>query len=472
MANRAAKRLDVVVNQALQSTAVAGEDVPFRGRCPTDAGFATKCLYGGQEPDPSTGARTPSITMSTAFVFKDAKDAAEKFALQTFGPIYTRITNPTSDLVEKKIAALEGGMAAVSTSSGHAAQMLAFSNIMMPGDNFVAINKLYGGSVTQFSRQFKQFGWSVTFCNEDDFDGVEKAINAKTKCVYCEAIANPGGLVIDIARLADIAHRHGLPLIVDNTTATPYLVRPFEHGADVIVHSATKALCGHGNAMGGFIVEKGEFDWGEKGKFPILSEPCDSYHGIVINDVFGKNGPVAEMFGTKGKTGLAFIIAARVLGLRDMGMCVSPFNSFLISMGMETLPLRMQKHCDNALAVAKFLNGHPAVKWVRYAGLGGPNYALAQKYSPKGSGALFTFGLKGGYEAGVKLVDSVQMMSLVANLGDSRTLLAHPASMMHSQLSEEQRKAAGAETETIRISIGLEDVEDIINDFKQALAKC
>eukprot|EP00931_Biecheleriopsis_adriatica_P002826 TRINITY_DN10396_c0_g1_i1.p1 TRINITY_DN10396_c0_g1~~TRINITY_DN10396_c0_g1_i1.p1 ORF type:complete len:453 (+),score=106.32 TRINITY_DN10396_c0_g1_i1:68-1426(+) len=443
----------------------------FGGRCPDNARFSTKCLYAGQEPDPITGARTCPITMSTGFVFKDSDDAASKFALQTFGPIYTRITNPTAEALEKKIAALEGGMAALAVSCGHAAQLLAFSNIMQAGDHFITTNKLYGGSVTQFSRQFKQFGWEVTFCGHEDFAAVEAAITPKTKAIYCESIANPGGLVIDLQKLADIAHKHGLPLIVDNTTATPYLVRPFEHGADIIVHSATKALGGHGNAMGGFIVEKGDFNWAESGKYPIISEPCDSYHGLKIYETFGKDGPVAGMFGTQGKTGLSFIIAARVLGLRDMGMCISPFNAFLISMGMETLPLRMQKHCENALAVAKFLEKHPKVSWVRYAGLGGDNYELHKKYCPKGAGALFTFGLKGGYAAGKALVDNVKMISLVANLGDSRTLVAHPASMMHSQLTEEQRQAAGAETETIRISIGLEDVEDITEDLEQSLGK-
>jgi O-acetylhomoserine (thiol)-lyase len=443
-------------------------DAGFGGRCPENAGFATKCLLAGQEPDPATGARTCPITMSTGFVFKNSDDAAAKFALQAFGPIYTRITNPTSEALEKKIAALEGGSAAVAVSCGHAAQLLAFSNILQPGDHFIATDKLYGGTYTQFGRQFKQFGWEVSFCGVEDFEGIEKAITPKTKALYCESVANPGGLVVDLEKLADIAHRHGVPLIVDNTTATPYLVRPFEHGADVIVHSATKALGGHGNAMGGFVVEKGDFDWGS-GKFPIISEPCDSYHGVKLYETFGKDGPVADMLGTKGKTGISFAIAARVLGLRDMGMCISPFNAFLISMGMETLPLRMQKHCDNALAVAQFLEKHEAVSWVRYAGLGGPNYDLHQKYCPKGAGSLFTFGLKGGYAAGKKLVDSVKMISLVANLGDSRSLIAHPASMMHSQLTDEQREACGANSDTIRLSIGIEDVEDIISDLRCAL---
>lgn len=445
-------------------------EAKFGGRCPDTARFATKCLYAGQEPDPVTGARSPNITMSTAFVFENSDDAAAKFALQAFGPIYSRITNPTAEAMENKVAALEGGNAAVSTSSGHAAQLLAFSSLMFPGDHVVSTNKLYGGTVTQFSRQFKQFGWECTFCGFDDFDGIEKAITPKTKAVYMEAIANPGGLVCDIRRIADIAHKHGLPLIVDNTTATPYLVRPFEHGADIIVHSATKGLCGHGNAMGGLVIEKGDFDWSAGNKFPILSEPCESYHGVNIYETFGKDGPVAEMMGTKGVKGMAFVIACRVLGLRDIGMCISPFNAFLISMGIETLPLRIQKCSDNAMAVATFLEKHDKVAWVRYGGLpSSPNNAMAKKYCPKGTGSLFTFGLKGGYEAGKQLVDSVKMISLVANLGDSRTLIAHPASMMHSQLTPEQQKAAGAEVETIRFSVGLEDVDDIIDDLKQAL---
>merc|ERR1712151_171397 len=300
--------------------------------------------------------------------------------------------------------------------------------------------------------------------------GIESAINDKTKAIYCESIANPGGLITDVQKLADIAHKHGLPLIVDNTTATPYLMRPFEHGADVIVHSATKALGGHGNAMGGFIVEKGDFNWGS-GKFPVISEPCDSYHGMKMYETFGKDGPVAEMLGTKGKVGISFAITARVLGLRDMGMCMSPFNAFLINMGIETLHLRQQRICDNALAVAKHLDAHEKVAWVSYPGLGKTaNYELQQKYSPLGAGGLFTFGCKGGYEAGKNFVDTMQMISLVANLGDSRTLAAHPGSMMHAQLTDEQRAAAGAGMETIRLSVGLEDVQDIIADIDKALA--
>jgi O-acetylhomoserine (thiol)-lyase len=448
----------------------------FGGRLPEGAGFATQCLYAGQEPDPTTGARVTPIYQNTAFVFKDSDDAAAKFALSAFGPIYSRLHNPTSDALEKKVAALEGGMFAMSVASGHAAQLIAFTNLMNCGDNIVVSNKLYGGTVTQFSRQFKQFGWEARFVNEDDYEAMDKAVDENTKAVYCESICNPGGVIVDLEEVAKIAHKHGLPLIVDNTSATPYLVRPFEHGADIILHSGTKFLCGHGNAMAGFIVEKGDFDWGAKNasgdsKFPILGTPCESYHGLNFYETFGKDGPVAEMFGTKGKTGICFAIAARCLGLRDCGPCLAPMNAFLVNMGMETLPLRMEKHCENAKAVADFLEAHAAVESVNYCGLASNKcFSLGQKYCPKGCGSLFTFSVKGGYEAAKKTVDAVKMISLVANLGDIRTLIAHPASMMHSQLSPEQQAAAGASPEIIRLSIGCEDAKDIIADLDQALA--
>mmetsp|Transcript_85796 Transcript_85796/g.151398 ORF Transcript_85796/g.151398 Transcript_85796/m.151398 type:complete len:480 (-) Transcript_85796:178-1617(-) len=446
----------------------AGE---FGGRMPADGGFSTACIHAGQQPDPNTGARVPPIHMSTAFVFKDTDDAAAKFNLAAFGPIYTRITNPTWDAVEAKVAALEGGMAALSVSSGHAAQLLAFSNLLQPGDNFVSTAQLYGGSVTQFGRQFKQFGWEVRFVQHDDLDAIEAQIDSNTKAVYAECVANPGGVIVDIGKAAAIAHKHGLPLIVDNTSATPYLVKPFDHGADIVVHSATKYLCGHGNSLGGFIVEKGDFDWAASGKFPIIAEPCASYHGMSFYEVFGKDGPVAEMFGTKGKTGMAFAIAARALGLRDMGMCLSPMNAFIINMGMETLALRMDKTCENAMAVAEFLEKHPKVDAVNYSGLESNKcHDLAKKYCPKGVGGLMTFSVKGGFEAAKKVVNNVKMISLVANLGDSRTLVAHPASMMHRQLTEEQQRKAGAAPEVIRLSIGIEDAQDIIKDLDEALA--
>jgi len=447
---------------------------PFGGRCPEGAtpasNFATMCLYAGQEPDPVTGARVMPIHQSTGFVFKDTKDAAAKFALQAFGPIYSRITNPTCDAVEKKLAALEGGIYALSTASGHSAQLLCFTNLMNAGDNLVATNKLYGGTVTQFSRQFKQFGWEARFVDENDYAAMDAAIDEKTKAIYCESLCNPGGVVVDLEKVAEVAHKHGIPLIVDNTSATPYLVRPFEHGADIVLHSGTKFLCGHGNALMGFIVEKGDFDWGASGKFPILATPCDSYHGVNMYEVFGKDGPVADMLGTKGKAGIAFCIAARTLGLRDCGPCAAPMNAFIVSMGMETLPLRIEKHCANAQAVAEFLEAHPAVESVQYCGLKSNKYhALCQKYAPKGAGSLFTFCVKGGYEAAQKTVDGVKMISLVANLGDVRTLIAHPASMMHAQLNADQQRAAGASPEVIRMSIGIEDAADIIADLDQAL---
>jgi len=450
-------------------------DAGYKGRCPAGMtpkdNFSTMCIYAGQEPDPTTGSRVPAICQNTGFVFKNTDDAAAKFALQAIGPIYTRIGNPTCDAVEAKIAALEGGFAALTVASGHAAQMICFTNLMNSGDNFVSTKQLYGGSVTQFGRQFAQFGWEVRFFDVDDYDAIEKAIDDKTKAIYCESICNPGGVVSDLEKLAAIAHKNGLPLIVDNTTATPYLCRPFEFGADIVLHSATKYLGGHGNALCGFIVEKGDFDW-KSDKFPILSKPCDSYHGIDFASVFGKDGPVAEMFGVKGQKGLAFTVGCRALGLRDCGPCASPFNAFLISMGMETLPLRMAKHCQNALEVAEFLKAHPKVASVSYAGLKDSKYnELANKYCPKGASGLFTFSCTGGFEDAKKVVNAVEMISLVANLGDTRTLIAHPASMMHSQLTEEQQIAAGADPSVLRMSIGIEDAQDIINDLKQALER-
>ncbi|GAB5366315.1 hypothetical protein AAMO2058_001133500 [Amorphochlora amoebiformis] len=453
------------------------DEKEFRARCPEGVtpadNFGTMALHAGQEPDPIHGSRVPPIYMNTGFIFKDAQDAASKFALQAFGPIYTRIGNPTNDALEKKVAALEGGMAALCVASGHGAQMTAFSNLLNSGDNFISTNKLYGGSYTQFTRQFKQFGWEVRMKDQDDFEGIAAAIDSNTKAIYCESIANPGGIITDVEALSSIAKSAGIPLIVDNTTASPYLIRPFEWGADVVIHSATKFLGGHGNALGGVIVEKGDFDWlADSEKFPIIATPCESYHGLNFAEVFGKDGPVAEMFGTKGKTGMAFAIAARALGLRDMGACISPMNTFLIQMGIETLHVRMERHCANATALAEFLNQHPKIEWVKYAGLeSDPGYKLHQKYCPKGAGSLFTFGVKGGYEAAKTVVDSVQMFSLVANLGDTRSLIAHPASMMHSQLGDEAKKTLGAPPDCVRVSVGIEEIEDIIADMDLALSK-
>lgn len=419
-------------------------------------GFATLAVHAGAKPDPTTGARATPIYQTTAFVFDDVDHAASLFGLQAFGNIYTRITNPTTAVLEERVAALEGGTAAVAVASGHAAQHLIFHTIMQPGDEFVASKRLYGGSINQFNHAFKNYGWTVKWADPDDLSTFEAAIGPKTKAIFIESLANPGGVVTDIEGISKIAKAHGLPLIVDNTLASPALCRPFEHGADVIVHSATKFLGGHGNSMGGVIVDGGRFDWLKSGKYPMLSEPRPEYQNMVIGQVFGAIG---------------FAIAVRVLGLRDIGPAISPFNSFQILTGIETLPLRMEKHSSNALAVATWLKARPEVSWVSYAGLpDDPYYTLAQKYVPKGAGAVFTFGLKGGYETGVKLVSNVKLISHLANIGDTRSLIIHPASTTHRQLSDAQKVAAGAGPDVVRLSIGIEDVADIIADIEQALA--
>jgi O-acetylhomoserine (thiol)-lyase len=422
----------------------------------TGPGFSTLAVHAGAQPDPTTGARATPIYQTTSFVFNDADHAAALFGLQQFGNIYTRIMNPTQAVLEERIAALEGGTAALAVASGHAAQLLVFHTIMNPGDNFVAARQLYGGSVNQFGQAFKSFDWQVRWADSSEPESFEAQIDEKTKAIFIESLANPGGLFVDIAAVAEVARRHGLPLIVDNTMATPYLVRPLEHGADIVVHSLTKFIGGHGNSMGGIIVDGGTFDWSKSGKYPVLSEPRPEYGGVVLHQAFGN---------------FAFAIAARVLGLRDFGPAISPFNAFLIQTGVETLPLRMQRHCGNALAVATWLKEQEKVSWVRYAGLADdPNHALQQRYSPKGAGAVFTFGLAGGYEAGKRFVESLEMFSHLANIGDTRSLVIHPASTTHRQLTPEQQAAAGAGPDVVRLSIGIEDVEDIIADLAQALA--
>ena len=419
-------------------------------------GFDTLALHAGQAPDPATGARITPIYQTTAYVFNDVQHASDLFALRAFGNIYTRIMNPTQGALEGKVTALEGGTASLAVASGHAAQMLAFHTIMQPGDEFIAARQLYGGSINQFSHSFKSFGWHVVWADADDPSSFERALSPKTKAIYIESIANPGGKITDIAAVAKIAKAAGVPLIVDNTMATPYLCKPIEHGANVVVHSLTKFMGGHGNSMGGVIVDGGNFDWSKSGRYPLLSEPNESYHGLKLHETFGN---------------IAFAIAARVLGLRDLGPAIAPLNAFLILTGMETLGLRMQRHCDNALKVAQWLKTHPSVAWVNYAGLHDDKYhALQQKYCPKGAGSVFTFGLKGGYDAGVKAVSSVKMFSHLANLGDTRSLIIHPASTTHSQLTPEQLKQAGATPDVVRISVGLEDVEDIIADLDQAIS--
>jgi O-acetylhomoserine (thiol)-lyase len=420
-------------------------------------GFATLSIHAGAKPDPSTGARATPIYQTTSYVFDDAEHAAALFGLQAFGNIYTRIGNPTSAVLEERIAALEGGTAGLAVASGHAAQVVVFHALLSPGDEFVAARQLYGGSINQFNHSFKSFGWNVKWANVDDISSFEKAITPKTKAIFIESIANPGGVVTDIEAVAAIAKRAGVPLIVDNTLATPYLCRPFEFGADIIVHSMTKFLGGHGNSIGGMIVDGGKFNWLASKRYPFLSEPRPEYHGIVLGETFGNFG---------------FAIACRVLGLRDLGPAISPFNSFLILTGTETLSLRMQKHSDNAKAVAEFLAGHDKVTWVSYAGLPGDRYYnLAQKYCPNGAGAVLTFGVEGGNEAGIGIVSNVELFSHLANIGDVRSLIIHPSSTTHSQLTEEARIAAGAGPDVIRLSVGIEDVADIIADLDQALAK-
>jgi len=418
-------------------------------------GFATLAIHAGAQPDPTTGARITPIYQTSSFVFDDVDHAASLFGLQAFGNIYTRITNPTTSVLEERVAALEGGTAALGVASGHAAEFIVFHTLMQPGDEFVCSNKLYGGSINQFNHAYKNFGWTPKWADPDDLATFEAAITPKTKAIFIESLANPGGVVVDIAAIAAIAKRARVPLIVDNTLATPYLMRPFEHGADIIVHSATKFLGGHGNSIGGVIVDGGTFDWLADKRYPMLSAPRPEYNGMVLGETFGN---------------FAFAIACRVLGLRDLGPALSPFNAFMILTGIETLPLRMQRHSDNALAVAEFLSKHPAVNWVSYPGLPGDRYHnLAKKYCPKGAGAVFTFGLKGGYDAGIALVKNLQLFSHLANVGDTRSLVIHPASTTHRQLNDEQKSTAGAGPDVVRISVGIEDVADIIADLNQAL---
>ncbi len=419
-------------------------------------GFDTLAIHAGAQPDPATGARVTPIYQTTSYVFDDVDHAAALFNLETFGNIYTRIMNPTQAVLEARIAALEGGTAALAAASGHGAQLLVFHTLLEPGDEFIAAGQLYGGSINQFNHAFKKFNWNVAWANADDPSSFERALTPKTKAIFIESIANPGGVVVDIPAISAIAKKAGVPLIVDNTLATPYLCRPKEFGADIIVHSLTKFLGGHGNSVGGVLVDCGTFDWIGSGKYPTLSAPCPSYHGMVLAETFGN---------------FAFAIAARVLGLRDLGPAISPMNAFLVLTGIETLPLRMERHCENALAVATWLEARPEVAWVNYAGLPESKYhGLAQKICPKGAGAVFTFGLKGGYDAGIKLVSNVKLFSHLANIGDTRSLIIHPASTTHRQLTAEQRGSAGAGDDVVRLSVGLEDKADIIADLEQALA--
>ena len=420
----------------------------------------TLTIHAGCEPDPHSKARITPIYQTSSYVFDSAQHAADLFALKEFGNIYSRIGNPTCAALEDKITALEGGVGALACGSGHAAQILAFHSLMEPGCNIVAAKKLYGGSLNQLGEAIKKFAWEAKFVDTDDLDAVRAAMDDKTRVVFIESLANPGGVVSDIEAIAAIAHENGVPLMVDNTMASPALCRPIEHGADIVVHSTTKFLNGHGNAIGGVIVDSGKFDWKAHGdKFPSMTQPSGSYHGAVLVDALAEIGPIA------------FITSCRIHGLRDLGPSLAPMNAFLALTGMETLHLRMERHCENALALAEWLNGQEQVAWVSYAGLSDdPYHAHALKYLSGKGGAVFTFGLKGGYDAGVSVVSNVKLFSHLANIGDTRSLIIHPASTTHSQLSEEELIAAGAGPDVVRISVGIEHIEDIKADLAQAFA--
>ncbi len=420
-------------------------------------GFATRAIHAGSSPDPATGARATPIYQTTAFVFDDADHAASLFNLQTYGYIYSRLTNPTVAVLEGRIASLEGGKGATCTASGHAAQMLALFPLMAPGLEIVAANRLYGGSITQLGRSFQKFGWTTKFIDFDDLDAVRQAIGPNTRALFCESLANPGGVITDLEAIARIAEAANLPLVVDNTMATPALCRPIEWGATLVCHSTTKFLSGHGNAMGGAVVDSGRFNWTAAGHFPTLAEPEPAYHGLRFHETFGD---------------MAFTVHGHAVGLRDLGASMAPLNAFLTITGIETLPLRMARHCENAVVVAKHLAAHPAVAWVNYAGLAdNPYHARAHKYLGGQAGSVFTFGVKGGYQAGKTVVEAVNLFSHLANIGDTRSLIIHPASTTHRQLTLEQRAAAGAGDDTIRLSIGIETVADLLADLDQALAK-
>jgi O-acetylhomoserine (thiol)-lyase len=430
---------------------------------PTQQGFETLALHAGQDVDPVTKSRAVPIYQTTSYVFESPEHAASLFGLKEFGNIYTRIMNPTTDVLEKRVAALEGGVGALATGSGQAAQALAILNIANSGDEIVSTTSLYGGTYNQFEHTLPKLGIKVNFC-EPTPEGVRKAITPKTKLVYSETIGNPDLLTLDIQAVADVAHDAGVPLMIDNTLPSPYLVRPIEHGADIVVHSLTKFLGGHGTSIGGIIVDGGSFDWKASGKFPGFTEPDPSYHGLVFTDVFN-----VENFGAN----IAYIIKARVQGQRDIGASISPFNSFLFLQGIETLPLRMERHSQNAMVVARFLTEHPKVNWVNYPGLPGhPAYERATKYHRNGLfGAILGFGIKGGLEAGRRFIENVQLFSHLANVGDAKSLVIHPATTTHSQLDENAQAATGVTPDYVRLSVGLETASDLVADLDQALAK-
>jgi O-acetylhomoserine/O-acetylserine sulfhydrylase len=425
--------------------------------------FETLQVHAGQEPAPGTNSRAVPIYQTTSYTFDSAEHGAKLFALQQFGNIYTRLMNPTTDVFEKRVAALEGGVAALATASGHAAQFLTITNIAQAGDDIVSSSRLYGGTYNQFKVTLPRLGIGVKLVDSVEAADLARAIGPKTKALYVETIANPGYDIPDLPALAQVAHDAKIPLIVDNTfAAAGYLARPIEFGADVVVESATKWIGGHGTSIGGVIVDSGKFDWGASGKFPFFTEPSPGYHGLVFNDVFGPKGP----FGN-----IQFIIRARVEGLRDQGAAISPFNSFLFLQGLETLSLRVQRHCDNTLAIAQWLEKHPQVAWVRYPGLAShPHHERARKILRNGFGAVLSFGIKGGAEAGRKFIEGVKLASHLANVGDAKTLVIHPATTTHSQLSEAEQRTAGVTPDLVRVSVGLEHIDDIKEDFEEAFA--
>jgi O-acetylhomoserine/O-acetylserine sulfhydrylase len=422
--------------------------------------FETLQIHGGQSPDPTTNARAVPIYQTTSYVFNSAEHGANLFGLKEFGNIYTRLMNPTTDVFERRVAALEGGVGALATSSGQAAEFIAISNICQPGDNIVSTSFLYGGSYNLFKVTLPRLGINVKFVDGDNPEDFRSAIDEKTKAIYVESIGNPQFNIPDFAALADVAHENGIPLIVDNTFGCAgYLCSPIEHGADIVVESATKWIGGHGTSIGGVIVDSGKFDWGN-GKFPVFTEPSPAYHGLNFYEVFGPKGP----FGN-----IVFIIRARVEGMRDLGPCLSPFNSFLLLQGLETLSLRVDRHCANALALAEWLSKQPDVAWVSYPGLENhPSHENAKKYLKNGFGCVLNFGINGGLEAGVKFINSVKLASHLANVGDAKTLVIHPTSTTHQQLTEDEQVSAGVTSDLIRVSVGLEHIEDIKADFAQA----
>ncbi len=424
---------------------------------PKSYGFETRAVHAGTPPDPLTGARNMPIYQTTAYVFDDVDHAASLFNLQTFGYIYSRLTNPTVAALEERVASLENGRGAVACASGHAAQLLAFFTLLEPGDEFIASPFLYGGSVTQFTHSFRKLGLTCHFVDPRDPDAVKRALTPACKAIFVESLSNPGGVIADLEPLAAIAKEAGIVFMVDNTMASPYLCQPFEWGADMVIHSMTKFLGGHGTSMGGVVVESGEIDWTRNDKYPSMTQPDPAYHGLTFFETFGDFG---------------FTMKARAVTLRDLGPALSPTNAFNILTGVETLPLRMERHVANARKVAAFLDAHEAVSWVSYAGLeSSPQHDLARKYMPGGVGPIFTFGVKGGYEQGIAVVEGCELLSHLANVGDTRSLILHPASTTHRQLSDEQREAAGAGPDVVRLSIGIETADDIIADLDQALAK-